>query len=141
MKTLATSILALGLVACGADWNGTFAGDLSQTGDCSDGSSVPETEDPIELTLDDNGDTVAWDAACGATVIADVDGDVARVRQASCPAETVNGTTRNLTINSGTLRLTDTSLRLELALTTTLSGALTGTCELKAEGTLARLAE
>ncbi|MDI1431747.1 hypothetical protein [Polyangium sorediatum] len=141
MKELSISVLALCLVACGPDWNGTFVGDLSQSGDCSDGSSVPETEETLELTLYDNGDTVAWDAACGATVIADVEGDTARVRQTSCPAETVNGTTRSLTIQDGTLTLTDTSLRVELALTATLSGALTGTCELTAEGRLARLAE
>ncbi|TKD13297.1 hypothetical protein [Polyangium fumosum] len=139
MKTLATSILALCLVACGPDWNGTFVGDLSQSGHCSDGSSVPETEETLELTLYDNGDTVAWDAACGATVIADVEGDVAQVRQASCPAETIDGTTRSLTIKSGTLTLTDTSLRVKLELTATLSGALTATCALNAEGRLARL--
>ncbi|MDI3285975.1 hypothetical protein [Polyangium sp. 15x6] len=141
MKQIVCSVFALCLVACGPDWNGTFAGELSQSGDCSDGSSVPVTEADIELTLYDNGDTVSWDAACGTTVIADVDGEVARLRQSSCPAETVNGTTQSTTIEGGTLRLSDTALRVELDLTVTLAGATTATCDLTAEGTLERLSQ
>ncbi|MDI1443358.1 hypothetical protein [Polyangium sp. 6x1] len=141
MKQLGCSVLVLCLVACAPDWNGTYVGELSQSGDCSDGSSVPETEEDVTLTLRDDGDTVTWEAACGATVVAEVDGDVARVRQTTCPAETVNGTTRSSTINDGTLTLNDTSLRMELDLTVTVSGAVTGTCEITAQGRLARLEE
>ena len=91
-----------------------------------------------EITLRDEGDTVSWEAACGATFVAEVDGEAARVRKTSCPAETIDGTTRNLTIEDGKLTLGDTTLRMELEARIALSGAVTGTCDLTIQGTLSR---
>ncbi|UQA56472.1 hypothetical protein [Polyangium aurulentum] len=139
MRNIATLILASGLVACGADWNGSYVGTLSTTGTCSDGSEVTPSKSSVNLTLRDDGDTVTWEPDCGATAIADIDGDVANLRQYSCPAETNNGTTAAITVNGGTLTLNDNSLRMDLDGEISLSGAVTGTCDLTIQGTLSRL--
>jgi hypothetical protein len=142
MKYLVILMSSMCLVGCGADWNGTYVGTLSQSGTCSDGSTASNLESSVTVTLKDEGDTVTWEAACGATVIADIDDDAANVRQVSCPAETLtDGTTRSTTIESGTLELDDSVVRMELELFVTLSGTLNGTCNLTAEGSLNRLEE
>ncbi|MRG94943.1 hypothetical protein [Polyangium spumosum] len=143
MNRFVIPMLALSLVACAPDWDGTYAGEIKQSGFCNDGSSVPETEADVEFTVlhETETDTLSWDAACGATVLADLEGDVAKVRQASCPAETSNGTTRSSTIEGGTLTFSDTTMRMELDISVTLSGAITGTCNVTAEGLLVRIGD
>jgi hypothetical protein len=142
MKYLVILISSISLVGCGPDWSGKFEGKLSQTGTCSDGSSVPASSSAISLTLKDDGDSVTWEAACGATAIADVDGDIANVRQYSCPAQTqTNGTTIATTVTDGKLTLNDNVLQAEFDISLSLSGTTTGTCDVVAEGSLNRLAE
>lgn len=132
----------ISLMGCGPDWSGKFDGKLSQTGTCSDGSSVPKTTTAVTLTLQDNGDTITWEASCGATAIADVDGDIANVRQYSCPAQTqADGTTIATTVNDGKLTLNDNVLNAEFNISLSLSGTITGTCDVVADGTFDRLAE
>lgn len=145
MNRFAIPMLALGLVACAPDWDGTYAGEIKQSGFCNDGSSVPETESDVEFTVlhETETDTLSWTAACGATVLADLEleGDVAKVRRASCPAETSNGTTTSTTIEGGTLTFGNATMRMELDISVTLSGAITGTCNVTAEGTLIRIGD
>lgn len=142
MKHLSLLFVCLGLIGCAPEWNGTFVGTLNTTGFCSDGSSVPESSTAAQVTLVDNGDTVSWEAACGATLIADINNDQADVRQASCPATTdTNGVTSSTTVKDGTLTLNDNSLEMDLELSLILSGALTGSCSLTGNGTLKRLEE
>lgn len=142
MKCLVILISSICLAGCGPDWSGKFEGKLSQTGTCSDGSSVPASTTAVSLTLKDDGDTVTWEAPCGATAIANVDGDVANVRQYSCPAQTqTDGTTIATTVTDGKLTLNDNILEVEFDLSLSLSGTITGTCDVVAEGSLNRLAE
>lgn len=143
MKAYIIPISAVFLVACGSpDWSGTFVGRLTASGACSDGSTVPATDNAVQLTLRDDGDTVSWSAACGATAIADVDEERAEVRQYSCPAEILSdGTTRNTTISGGTLELDGDTLRMDVDSVVSLSGTLTATCNVALKGSLSRLAE
>lgn len=140
MKYLTILVSSMCLMGCGPNWNGTFVGTLSQSGTCSDGSTLPNTESAVQVTLQDDGDTVTWESACGATLIADINGDRANIRQSSCPSETLtDGTVRSSTVESGTLELNDNTLRMEVELLITLSGTITGACELTGDGTLNRL--
>jgi hypothetical protein len=143
MKYITILVSSMCLMGCGPEWNGTFVGKLTQSGTCSDGSPVPDIVSAVQVTLVDNGDSVTWEAGCGATVIADLNGnDSADVRQASCPAKTdADGITSSITIEGGTLELNDNTLRMELETFLTLSGTVSGTCELTADGTLNRLEE
>ena len=142
MKYFVILISSILLAGCGPDWSGKFEGKLSQTGTCSDGSSVPASSTAVSLTLQDDGDTVTWEASCGATAIADVNDDVASVRQYSCPAQTgTDGTTIATTVTDGKLTLNDNVLEVEFDLFLSLSGTITATCDVVAEGSLNRLAE
>lgn len=142
MKHLSLLFVGLGLLGCGPEWNGTFVGTGETNGVCSDGSSVNNVDNSFKLTLTDDGDTVTWQAPCGATVIADIRDDQANVRQASCPATTdANGITSSTTIEDGTLTLNDNSLRIELELSVVVSGAISATCSLTTDGTLDRIEE
>lgn len=143
MKYLTLLAASMCLMGCGPQWNGTFVGTLSLDGTCSDGSTIPSDDDAGQVALKDAGDTVSWEAGCGATVIADINGnDSANVRQASCPAETgADGITRSFTIEGGTLELNDNTLRMELEMILTISGAVSGTCDATLEGSLNRLEE
>lgn len=129
-------------MGCGPNWNGTFIGTVSQEGTCSDGSSAQDIESAVKVTLRDEGDTVTWEGSCGSTFIADISGDSAILRESTCPSTTLNdGTTRSTTVEGGTLDLNDNVLRMELDFFITLSGTITATCSLTAEGSLNRLEE
>jgi hypothetical protein len=142
MNKLLLAGLALSLSACGGtDWAGSYTGPASQSGSCSDGSSVPNSSASTTLNITESGDTITWTAGCGATVTATPNGNIATVKQYSCPAITTNGSTTALTVNSGTLTLTGNSLALDLIGTATVSGAATGTCNIHVTGTLAKAAK
>ena len=142
MKYLATLFSSILLVGCGPDWSGKFVGTISQMGKCNDGSSVPTSNSAISMTLQDDGDTVTWEASCGATAIADLDDDIANVRQYSCPAQTQpDGTTMAVTVTDGKLMLDDDVMHVDFDMFFSLSGTTTGTCDVVVEGSLDRLSE
>lgn len=142
MRYLTIFVSSACLVGCGPDWNGTFVGPLELSGTCSDGSIVPTDDDIAQFTFEHDGNSVSWEAKCGATVLATVNDDSAKVRQASCPATTdANGLTASLTIEGGTLELVDNTMRMELELFFAFSGAASATCDATLEGTLNRLEE
>jgi hypothetical protein len=143
MKNLTILLTSMCFLGCSPEWNGTFTGELTLDGTCSDGSIIPTESEAAQVTLEDAGDTVSWEAGCGATVIADIRSDeLADVRQASCPAVMgTDGITRAFTIEGGTLDLNDNTLRMELEMTLTVSGAVNGTCDATFEGSLRRLEE
>lgn len=143
MKNITIFLASMGVMGCSPEWNGTFVGALTLDGTCSDGSTIPSDPDAAQITLKDEGDSVSWEAGCGATVIADIRNDTtADVRQASCPAETDgNGITRSFTIEGGTLDLNENNLRMELEMSITVSGAVSGTCDATLSGTMKRLEE
>lgn len=143
MKHLSLLFVCLSLIGCAPDWNGTFVGPLSSAGFCSDGSSVPESNDVIQITLTNEGDTVNWESSCGATFIADINNDdEANLRQTSCPATTnADGVTTAFTVEDGTLTLNDNTLQMEINFFVTVSGTVTGTCSVTSDGTLKRLEE
>jgi len=130
-------------MGCSPDWNGTFVGALTLDGTCSDGSTIPTDSEAAQVTLKDAGDSVSWEAGCGATVIADIRNETtADVRQATCPPKTdANGVTTSTTIEGGTLDLNDNDIRMELELSIVLSGGLTGSCDATLSGTMNRLEE
>lgn len=142
MKIAAIVGMSVGLVACSPGWEGTYVGKLSESGTCSDGSLVAPVEEDATVILRDDGDTVTWEPACGVIATADIDGDVATVRKYSCPAETLSdGTTRSLTVTSGTLTLDEGAVTMDLHISIGLTGTITGTCEVTAKGTLNLLGE
>ncbi|MBK9260267.1 MAG: hypothetical protein IPM54_10570 [Polyangiaceae bacterium] len=116
---------------------------LSQTGTCSDGSSVPASTTAVSLTLKDDGDTVTWEAPCGATAIT----PASMAMLPTCVSIVVrrktqtDGTTIATTVTDGKLTLNDNILEVEFDLSLSLSGTITGTCDVVAEGSLNRLAE
>ncbi|MDI1476939.1 hypothetical protein [Polyangium sp. y55x31] len=140
MNRFATAAIALSLVACSADWSGTYVGALSQNGTCPDGSALPEKKTVAEWTLHDDGDTLTWSDVCDTTSIADADGDVATVRPFNCPSETIDGTLQSVTVKGGTLTLGATSLLVKLNGTLSREG-LVGSCDMTIEGELTRMAE
>jgi hypothetical protein len=143
MKNLTILLASMCFMGCSPDWNGTFVGSLTLDGTCSDGSTIPTDSEAAQFTLEDKGDSVSWEAGCGATVIADIRNDTtADVRQASCPSETdANGITRSFTIEGGTLDLNENNLRMELDMSIVVSGAVNGTCDATLSGTMKRLEE
>lgn len=130
-------------MGCSPEWNGTFVGSLTLDGACSDGSTFPGEPEAGQVTLKDSGDSVSWEAGCGATVIADFRNEMtADVRQATCPSKTdANGITSSMTIEGGTLELNDNTLDLELETFITISGAISATCNATISGTMKRLEE
>jgi hypothetical protein len=143
MKNITILLASMVFMGCSPEWNGTFVGELTLDGTCSDGSTIPSDSEAAQVTLKDSGDSVSWEAGCGATVIADIRNDTtADVRQASCPSDTdANGITRSFTIEGGTLDLNDNTLRMDLEMSITVSGALTGTCDATLSGTMKRVEE
>ena len=138
------------LVACGAsgggggggasdgNWSGTYAGSITPTGTCSDGSPFPSTPQSTSLVITQSGSTISWMVACGATANGDVSGNTATVRQYSCPAQMSGSNTVQFTVSSGVLTLTGNSLAMNLVARATITGATRGSCNVSLTGTLAR---
>lgn len=119
-------------------WVGTYAGPLTSSGTCSDGTPYPTTPQSSSLTITQSGGTISWMGSCGATAVADVSGNTATVRQYSCPSQMSGSNTIQLTVTGGVLTLSGNSLSVNFVARATIAGATTGSCNISVTGTLAR---
>jgi hypothetical protein len=135
-------LVALGLLGCGPDFNGTFSGNITTTGSCSDGSGVPQRTDHAEWEIEDRGDELVIDpvgGTCGnLTARMSKGGSMAEFAQKTCPSSTFDGVTVTSTFTGGTLSLSGESLAVSLLGRVEASGAMSGTCNVTMAGTLAR---
>lgn len=139
----------VGLVGCGGgssdafdagagvNWPGSYSGPASAGGTCSDGSTVPTQNFTFPLALTESGSTVSYIAKCGATVIADVAGNAATIRQVTCPPIGLDaGGTETVSVTSGTFTLNGNSLAIDYNESVVISTG--GTCTVTTTGTLVR---
>lgn len=136
----ASVFLFLLLTACGPDFAGNYTGGVTITGSCSDGSGGVDTL-TTEWTIADSGDelTIIPGGNCG-NLTASVDGNLAEIRQKTCPAHTgASGNTTTETVTGGTLALKGDALSVSVDTNAQITGPSgAGTCRYLTAGTLGR---
>jgi hypothetical protein len=122
----------------GPQWDGNWLGPASVSGGCSDGSNVNKNS-TASFGLKQGGGEVSYQASCGATIGATINGNVATIHQATCPSTTSDaGLTESITITGGSFTLNGNALLIDLAEHATFSGQTSATCDIHTTGTLTR---
>lgn len=106
-KSVLTAVFCCFLVACGPSFAGKWAGGLSYTGSCSDGS-VYSGSDPTEWVITERGGllTITTQGSCS-PLQARVSGQSASLAQKTCPTVTAPGGTATGTFTGGSLSLNE----------------------------------
>lgn len=102
-------LAALGLMACGGDFSGTYKGTLVLVASCSSGAGINDSHEET-WTVSENGDKVSFASAdngtCGAFTGKE-DGSVVTFDPKTCPPETTGGVTGTVSLTGGTVSLSD----------------------------------
>lgn len=142
-------VVVLALAGCGGSsetvapdagpgWDGIYAGPLSASGKCSDGSIIATGPQSTTLQISHLASILQAPLTCGATITAKISGNGATVNTtATCQPQTQNGVTSTLAITGGTFALDGDALAVDLAEHITIAGR-TDTCDAVLTGTLVR---
>ncbi len=119
--------------------NGRFTGPLSGSGACSDGSSGPMDPVAADWVLDvkTTGLEIETSGNCD-TILADVNGSRATMRQKNCPSYSSGGYNYAPAVKTGSVSVSGSSLAVTLKFHIITTGIATGFCDATFSGTLTR---
>lgn len=92
------------------DWRGTYVGQLSETGSCTDGSKVDWPSTPARWDITQTGAELVvapWQGACG-TYAGRSWGSIATLETKACGSQTSNGFIIDTTLAGGDLAIENT---------------------------------
>lgn len=139
MRLVLVAVAVVALAGCGPDFSGSYAGGLTRSTLCSDGTGGMDTRN-AEWSVADVGDELhitPIGGNCG-TMLADISGSTAAVRVTTCPTVVANGFTTTESVTGGSVTFEGRTAIATLSGSVWVSGAGVGTCSALTTGTLTR---